>query len=387
MDGDRADAVPYWRLSTYYLFYFGSLGALVPYWGLFLQSRGFDAIAIGELMAILAGTKIVAPMLWGHLVDRSGRRMPLVRAATLASVLVFGLVFAADGFWTMAAAMMLFSFFWNAALPQMEAVTFNHLGAEVVRYAQIRLWGSIGFIAVVALLGMQLEHAALEVVPLWVGALFVALWASTLSVPDSAPPRAPGVAPSLRGLLREPEVKAFFLACFLMQLSHGSYYAFYSIHLEAAGYSSTAVGALWAWGVVAEVLVFLVMHRLLLAFGARRVLLWSLGLAVVRWLLIGGLVEVAWVQVLAQTLHAATFGTFHAAAIHLVHHYFPGRTQGRGQALYNSLSFGAGGALGSLAGGLLWEGPGPFWTFALGSAAALAGWVTVWARVDHARRY
>ncbi len=379
--------LPYWRLSAYYFFYFASLGALVPYWGLFLQSRGFQPLAIGELMATLAGTKIVAPMIWGHLVDASGRRMPLVRLATLAAVLVFGLVFAADGFWSMAAAMTLFSFFWNASLPQMEAVTFNHLGHRVVRYAQIRLWGSIGFILVVAGLGLQLEHAPLSVVPIWVGALFVLLWASSLRVPDSGPVQGDQPVQSLRGLLRRTEVQAFLGACFLMQLSHGAYYAFYSIHLKAAGYSSTAVGALWAIGVMAEVMVFLVMHRLLVRFGARRALMGSLALAAVRWLLIGAFVASPPVQVLAQTLHAATFGTFHAAAIHLVHHYFPGRTQGRGQAIYNSLSFGAGGAAGSLMGGVLWEGAGPFATFALGAVAALLGLVAVGRWVDLERRY
>ncbi|MGE5154084.1 MAG: MFS transporter [Bdellovibrio bacteriovorus] len=379
--------MPYWRLSAYYFFYFASLGALVPYWGLFLQSRGFDALAIGQLMATLTGTKIVAPLLWGHLSDRSGRRMPLVRLATLLAILVFALVFVGDSFWAMAAAMTLFSFFWNASLPQMEAVTFNHLGLKVVRYARIRLWGSIGFILVVAGLGLQLERAPLAVVPIWVAALFAALWVSTLVIPDSPPERRAGPGPSLRRLLLNVEVQAFLGACFLMQLSHGTYYAFYSIHLREAGYSSTAVGALWSLGVIAEVLVFLVMHRILTRFGARRVLLWSLGLAAVRWILIGAFVNLAWVQVLAQVLHAATFGTFHAAAIHLVHHYFPGRTQGRGQALYNSLSFGAGGAAGSLMGGVLWDGPGPLATFALGALAALLGLAILWRWVDREGRY
>ena len=377
-----ADQLPYWRLSAYYLFYFGSLGVLVPYWGLYLQSRGFDALAIGQLMATLTGTKIVAPLLWGHLSDRSGQRMPLVRGATLLAMLVFVAVFLADGFWTMAAAMILFSFFWNASLPQMEAVTFNHLGVKVVRYARIRLWGSVGFILVVVGLGLQLEHESLTIVPVWVGALFVALWISTLLIPDSAPERQTGPGPSLRGLLRRAEVQAFLGACFLMQLSHGVYYSFYSIYLRAAGYSSTAVGALWSLGVFAEVLVFLVMHRLLLRFGARQVLLWSLGLAAVRWVLIGAFVDLVWVQILAQTLHLATFGTFHAAAIHLVHHYFRGRTQGRGQALYNSLSFGAGGAAGSLMGGWFWDGPGPLATFLLAALAALLGLALLWRWVD-----
>jgi PPP family 3-phenylpropionic acid transporter len=387
MTGGGAGALPYWRLSAYYFFYFASLGVLVPYWGLYLQSRGFDALAIGQLMAILTGTKVLAPLLWGHLADLSGRRMPLVRLAALAAVLPVGLVFVADGFWAMAGAMTLFSFFWNASLPQVEAVTFNHLGPRAARYAQVRLWGSVGFILTVSGLGLQLEQSELGVVPLWVALLFAGIWLATLAVPDSPPARGDRPGLSLRQLLSRPETLAFLAACFLMQLSHGSYYAFYSIYLESAGYSSTAVGALWSLGVIAEVLVFLVMHRLLARFGARRVLLWSLALAAVRWLLIGAFVALPSVQVVAQALHAASFGTFHAAAIHLVHHYFPGRTQGRGQALYNSLSFGAGGAVGSLMGGLLWDGPGPMATFGLGALAALLGLAAAWRWVDLDRRY
>jgi MFS transporter, PPP family, 3-phenylpropionic acid transporter len=387
MTARAAAGLPYWRLSAYYLFYFAALGALVPYWGLFLQSRGFDALAVGQLMAILAITKVIAPMLWGHLVDRSGQRMPLVRQASLGAILVFGVVFIADGFWAMAAAMTLFSFFWNASLPQVEAVTFNHLGARVSRYALVRVWGSVGFILVVGVLGFQLEQAPLSIVPVWVLTLYVGVWISSLWIPDCPSATTSGPAPSLRGLLRRPEVLAFLAACFLMQLSHGTYYAFYSIHLKEAGYSTGAVGALWMLGVGAEVLVFLVMHRLLERFGARRVLIVSLALAVVRWLLIGACVEFVAIQVFAQCLHAATFGTFHAAAIHMVHHYFPGPTQGRGQAIYNSLSFGAGGALGSLIGGLVWTTPGPFAAFGVGAAAAAIGLWAVWRWVDLGHRY
>jgi PPP family 3-phenylpropionic acid transporter len=338
-------------------------------------------------MAILAGTKIVAPMVWGHIADRTGQRMPLVQWGSLAAAIAFGGVFAVQGFWGMALATTCFSFFWNAALPQMESVTFNHLGTRAARYAQVRVWGSVGFILVVGGLGLLLGRSPLSVVPIWVLALLALLWASTLAVPDSPPAQAEGPAPSLRRVLRRREVLAFFGACFLMQAGHGVYYAFYSIHLKAAGYSSPAVGALWVLGVVAEVVVFLAMHRLLARLGARLVLLWSLGLAALRWLLIGAFVDLLPVQIFAQALHAASFGTFHASAIHLVHHYFPGRTQGRGQALYNSLSFGAGGAVGSLLGGLLWSGAGPLVTFGAGALAALAGLAAAWHWVDRGRRY
>ncbi len=144
-----------------------------------------------------------------------------------------------------------------------------------------------------------------------------------------------------------------------MQASHSAYYAFYSIFMQQHGYSSSAIGQLWALGVIAEVLVFLVMHRLLARWGARLVLFASLSIAVLRWLLVGSAPETLGLVLFSQTMHAATFGTFHASAIHLVHHFFVGRHQGRGQALYSSVSFGAGGAMGSLLSGYLWTSIGP----------------------------
>jgi PPP family 3-phenylpropionic acid transporter len=378
--------MPYARLSSYYFFHFAALGALVPYWGPYLLERGFAPAAIGVLMAILMGTKIVAPNVWGLLADRAGQRMPIVRLGALLALVCLVPVFWAGGFWTMALVMAAFSFFWNAPLPLMEAVTFNHLGARVNRYASVRVWGSIGFIVTVLLLGWWQEGAGSGVVPVAVLVLFAGVWASCLLIPDRGQAHGDHAHLSLRRLLVRPEILAFLAACLLMQASHGAYYAFYSIHLEAHGYGDTAVGALWALGVGIEVLVFVNMHRLLTHFGARRLLLASLLLAVLRWLLIGAFVDILAVQLLAQSLHAATFGAFHASAIHLAHHYFPGATQGRGQALYNSVSFGVGGAMGSLIAGSLWVPAGAMVTFAVASGLAGLGFVAA-LRVDRDGRY
>jgi len=379
--------MPYWRLSSFYFFYFASVGALIPFWGLYLKDRGFSALAIGQLMAILMATKIVAPNVWGWIADSTGERLSIVRVASLLSLLVFVGIFAVKGFVGIALVMVVFSFFWNASLPQMEAITFNHLGPAVHRYATIRLWGSIGFILVVLALGIALERTGTGVVPALVLALFAGIWISTLRIPDPGRPPLGTQSPSVLSVLGRPEVLGLLAACFLMQASHATFYVFYSIYLTEGGYSTTAVGALVAWGVVLETLAFLRMHRLLERFGARSVLLASLGLAVLRWLLTGGFPASLPAQVLAQSLHAVTFGTFHAAAIHLIHHYFRGRTQGRGQALYNSLSFGAGGAAGSLTTGLLWSSAGPGSSFGLSALIAALGWFAVWGWVDPKRRY
>ena len=365
--------MPYWRLSGFYFFYFALLGALVPYWGLFLRERGFDAVAIGELMAILMATKLVAPNIWGWLGDHLGRRMLIVRLASIVSVMVFAAMYWADSFWSIALVMTLYSFFWNASLPQFEVVTFTYLKERVSRYAQIRVWGSVGFIVTVIVLGALIEAHDAEVVLPSVLAIFVTIWLSSLLVKDPDPEPHPHEQPPLRAILKKPAIVGFFIAVFLMQASHGPYYAFYSIYLKDYGYSETLIGQFWALGVLAEVALFVVMHRLLEHHGARKVLIASLVLAALRWLLIGEFADSLWVLLFAQLLHAATFGTFHAASIHLVHHYFRGRHQGRGQALYSSISFGAGGAVGSLASGYVWQGMGGEMTFWMAGGVAVLG--------------
>lgn len=365
----------YWRLSGFYLFYFASLGALVPYWSLYLQSVGFDAPQIGNLMAITMATKIVAPNVWGWIADRSGRRMGIIRLATLLAALCFAGVFFGQGFWWLALVMMGFSFFWNAALPQFEAATMSHLAVDVHRYSNIRLWGSIGFIVAVTVLGWVLDRRGLAVLPLVVLALYVGIWLASLAAPADTGNPAVGDHTSLAQVLRRPQVLALLAVCFLMQVSHAPYYTFFTIYLGGHGYSKTLIGELWALGVVAEIGVFLVMHRWLPRFGARRLLLASLALTTVRWLLIAEFPEQLGPIVVAQTLHAASFGLFHAVAIHLIHQFFTGPHQGRGQALYSSISFGAGGAAGSVASGYLWSSAGPQWMFLCAAGVAVIAWI------------
>ena len=108
--------------------------------------------------------------------------------------------------------------------------------------------------------------------------------------------------------------------------------------------------------------------------GPRTLMLFALGATIVRWLATAYLAGVLPVIFLAQTLHMAGFGIFHAVAVVLVHRAFPGRLQGRGQALYSSLGFGLGGSLGSLAAGFAWESVGPTATYATAAVLVAMAW-------------
>ena len=384
-----ATALPAIRLSAFYLAFFAVLGVLSPYWGPYLKSRGFDAAAIGTLIALLHATKIIAPNLWGWVADHTGRRIAVIRFACLAALAGFaGVLVPGGGFAWMALVMVAFSFFWNAALPQFEANTFSHLAGRRHFYPRIRLWGTVGFMLAVLAVGEGIDRFGVQIVPAVLLGLFAALAVISLSVPQAARPAHHDVNPGLLGVLGEPRVLGLLLACFLLQVSHGPFYAFYSIYLQDNGYTATAIGALWAVALIAEIAVFLSMPRWLPRFGPRRLLTLAMLLGVVRWLLVAALPTLVVVQGIAQLLHAATYGVYHAAAISLIDRYFTGGLQGRGQALYSSMTFGAGVALGSFMAGRLWESAGGASIFVMAAGfAALAALVAAIAVPARARLY
>ncbi|MBD9578466.1 MFS transporter [Pseudomonas sp. PDM23] len=375
--------VPYWRLSSFYFFYFCLLGGTAPFLALYFHHLGFSSARIGELVAIPMLMRCVAPNLWGWLGDRSGQRLAIVRFGAVCTALCFAGIFLGQSYAWLALIMAGHAFFWHAVLPQFEVITLAHLSGRTESYSRIRLWGSIGFICTVVGLGWLFEFASLDAYPLALLAIMLGIVGASWWVPNAQPPARQDAA-SAGGFLQQllkPGVLAFYLCVCLMQLSHGPYYTFLTLHLEAFGYARGLIGQLWALGVVAEVLLFLVMPRLLKRFSLRQVLVASFLLAALRWLLLGTLAGHLLVLLFAQLLHAATFGSFHAAAIHFVQRSFQARQQGQGQALYAALA-GTGGALGALYSGYSWGSLGPAWTFSIASIAALAAAFIIWTRLN-----
>lgn len=373
-------------MSSFYLFYFALLGSTAPFLALYFDHLGFSSARIGELVAIPMLMRCVAPNIWGWLGDYTGRRLAIVRFGAICTLLTFSLILFDKSYAWLAMVMALHAFFWHAVLPQFEVITLAHLRGQTARYSQVRLWGSIGFILTVVALGRLFEGFSLDVYPQALLLIMAGIVASSWWVPNAQP------APSIHRLagggflkqLTSPGVLAFYASVALMQLSHGPYYTFLTLHLEHLGYSRGFIGLLWALGVVAEVLMFLSMSRILTRFSVRHVLLVSFLLAALRWVLLGNFAEHLPVLVFAQILHAATFGSFHAAAIHFVQRSFGPEQQGQGQALYAALA-GTGGALGALYSGYSWNVLGPNWTFSIASLAALAAAVMIATRMKEDR--
>ena len=376
--------LPYWRLSLYYFFYFAFIGVFSPYFTLYLQGLSLSATDIALLMSQMQLMRLLAPTFWGWLADKRGRRVDIIRLSALCASVGFTGFFLTDNFLLMFVPMTLMAFFWSASLPLVESLTFAHLGAQHHRYSQIRVWGSVGFIVAVLLGGLLLDALPISDVPAMVFVVLIGILIMAFKVPEGLPIPRSGAAEaadealaSLGSVMRERRVWMLLLACFLMSSAHGVYYVFYSIHLDALGYSKGMIGLLWSLGVLVEIGLFMIMAPLMKRYSLRALLLATYAVAIVRFLFIGWGGESLVLLLIAQTMHGVTFGVHHAAAIAAVNQWFPGHIHARGQALYSSLSFGGGGLFGGIVSGLVWEPLGAGWAFTLGSVFALAGWICI----------
>lgn len=352
---------------------------MVPYWGVYLKSLGYSSQDVGIIGAIILATRIIAPNFWGWLADRTQKRLQIIRIGSLAACVCFAGVFVDQTFAWLVLAVSTYTFFWHAVLPQFEVITLTYLAREHHRYGQIRLWGSIGFIVAVLALGWLFDIISVHYLPVFILTFLLLIGLSSISLKPIAPLDHSGAARGFRQIITQPTMLCFLLMSFLLQLSHGPYYTFYSLYLiDNHGYSSTVTGLLWALGVLAEVAIFIVMHRLLRRFSLRNLLLTVLALTTVRWWIIAAFAEHWMLLLFAQLLHAGSFGVAHAVSMEMVRRYFGTAHQSQGQALYSSLSFGAGGALGALLGGIFWDQSAALTFYFCGLCALLAFFIAYW---------
>jgi PPP family 3-phenylpropionic acid transporter len=352
--------------------YYGYIGVFSPYASLFFAHKGMSAPQIGVLMSMMQVMRIFGPAAWGWLADRSRRRVLVLRmAAAGALAACCGLLFG-HGFVWFFAVMVTINTFTSAQGPLSEALMLSAMRGDLTYYGKLRLWGSVGFIAAVTAAGELLDRFGIVNMP-WValGLLFMVLYASLCmrETPYGEPDKD---APSVAQLMARPEVMAFFTSTFLMIGAHAALYVFYSLYLSRLGYSNTVIGMMWSLGVLAEIAFFYYQAPIFRRLGVRTLMLGCLLVAVARFLLIGLYAESLLLLVLAQVLHAATFGTHHSASVAMLQRWFGGPLQAQGQALYISISYGLGGTLGGLALSAAWDAFGPRSVFIFAAAASLA---------------
>jgi PPP family 3-phenylpropionic acid transporter len=360
------------HFALFYALYFALLGCIAPFWGLYLQHLEFSASDIGLLMGMFGVVRILAPNIWAAQARHFNSTLHMIRLAGLLTVVSFTLVFVARDLVWVAVVMVAYGFFWAAMLPQYEALCMESLGNQLDRYSRVRLWGSLGFVITVGVLGAVFDQWGIVLLPVIMWILMVLITVNTWLVSQDKQPKEQVLGQaSFLSLLTSKAVIGFIVVNIFLQISFGPYYTFFSIFLESAGYSASLIGVFWAIGVIAEVILFWQFGRIMHLMSWRTWIAVSLIVTGIRWALTGYLLHSVWTLILLQTLHAFSFAAMHAVSMRYIQSLFPGSLQARGQALYSSVSFGLGGAIGAFASGLLWESLGGTLVFLLAGIVSM----------------
>ena len=383
MPQTRRALLPFAALSASY---FAHIGFFNPYLPLWLKDLGLGLVAISLLTSVQAATRLFAPYIWGWFSDHTGERVKLLRlgaAVALASACLLWLPL--SPLWLGVVLFVMFTH--TSAMMPMSEAAMAHLvsqgGAfDARRYGRVRLWGSAGFLITVFVAGAWFEAFGMHQFPTMTVLGLLAVLLSAFWLPDLKDPVHPThTQAAVWPVLRQAPVRWFFASAFFHVLSHIGIYVFFSLYLDALGYSKTLIGAMWAVSVVVEIAWFFWQSRWLQRLPLTAWLVLCSGAMVLRMLLTAAWADVLLVLVLAQCLHALTFAAHHTTCVALVSHHFPARLRGRGQALYTVIAYGFPGVIGGLLGGIIserWGLASVFWASAVTSALAMAASFKVW---------
>ena len=242
-------------------------------------------------------------------------------------------------------------------MPPFDALTLARRGERKSAYGRIRVWGSVGFVLANLGFGWLLQKLGYgwlvaTLVPVF-GFLVAATWIN--DAPALAKETGGGFRTHVLPRWRERPLWIFLATALAMQLSHGAFYVFLSLHLDRHGYAPQAVGMMWSIGVIAEIGMFLVVPRLQARFSPRLLMAACFAIGSLRWVVTALLPQYPLAIGLAQLGHAFTFAAFHSASMQAISQFFPGRAGVHGQGLLYGFSSGLGGVLGALLAGALWE--------------------------------
>ena len=361
------------NFALFFFAYYGYVGVFSPYASLYFADRGLSATQIGILMSLMQVMRIFGPNVWGWVADQSRRRVLVLRLTSVAAALTFCGMFVGQSFMFFFALMVTVNLFTSAQGPISEALMLSSMRGDLTHYGRVRLWGSVGFIVLVTLSGYALDWQGIELMP-WIALLMLVMVTSvTFSLHEEPATQHAQPSNSVRELLSRKSVLSFFASTFLMIAAHSSLYVYYSLYLSDMGYSKSVIGLMWSLGVIAEILFFFYQAPLFRRFGVRKLMLFSLAIAVIRFLMIGWGAQSLAVLLVAQVLHAATFGVHHSASVATLQRWFAGSLQARGQALYISISYGLGGTVGGLLLSACWDAFGARWVYVLAAIMSLLG--------------
>ena len=379
------------RFSVYYAALFGSIGAISPFFALWLDHGGISASMIGLIVATPSVAMLFTTIALGRWADRlRDRRTAVVVANWVIFFAHVPLIFSTSP-WLLLALWCVSGIAMHAMVPATDAAALSLTARQGSDFARIRVYGSIGFIAALTLAGMLYERQgiAMFIVLLVLGNLSRLVFAYRLPViptaqsaqsmnpasVSSATPATPatsatsvalaanlagedkqappvslktesyragrgGDAPpdsDQRDPLYRPAIVLTLIGAALINASHAVFNTFGILLWTQQGLSETVSSLAVSAGVVAEVILMWRFKSLTQDISARALLIFAALCGVVRWSVLA--IEPSLPLLIAvQLLHGVTFGMMYLAGASFISRRVPESDAARGQAMLATLT-------------------------------------------------
>lgn len=347
------------RLSLFYasLCLFG--GVQLPFFPVWLKSKGLGAQEISYIIAATMFLRIVVGPVVAFIADRLGDRRRIVILLSWGSLGAVSLYLVASGFWQILIATLILMSLFPSITPLIETTAMKAAHEQGIDYGRVRLWCSITFIVASSGTGWLLEWQSASIIAVClVGAIAVNLAGAHLLAREVPQPRLAvrpgGQFRAALAFTRQPLFLIALTAASLIQSTHAVYYAFGTLNWQKLGYSSDVIGVLWGIGVVAEIILFAFSGRVVARVGAVRMMSLGAAAAVFRWTMMA-FDPPLWMLFPLQALHAFSYCAAHLGTIHFLTRATPNAFAATAQSLYAALSAGVLMGLMTLAAGSLYQ--------------------------------
>ena len=349
--------LPATRFSWLFATQFFALGAAMPFLPAAIAQGGLAPEWVGLVLAMGTAVRLAAGLASARWAEMVGTRSVLVVGSIVAGLTLPGLALV-EGVSLLLMVQLVHGVAVAPIVPLSDAAAVAEMRRRPFDYGQVRAWGSVAFIVAAVIAGQAVS---------WGGPLAalclagLALMGTGLVARGVAPAfsRREANSPSLWAPLRIPGFPRLLLSSALIQSSHAVYYGFSTLHWRAAGLSPSLIGALWAFGVLAEVLLFFFGRRAADRLGSRGLAMLAAGCGILRWSITAATDDVPTLFA-TQALHAGTFGAMHLAAIRAMAS-LPASLGAHAQSLHSALGVG-------LASGLMMLVAGPLYASLAGHA-------------------
>ncbi|ODT83749.1 MAG: hypothetical protein ABS76_02225 [Pelagibacterium sp. SCN 64-44] len=320
-----APPTPELRTTAFYFTYFMGPGAAVMFLPIWLSEKGITTEQIGIINAVPVLTILAFNLIIGRVADRARDwRQVIVIGALIAGIVPIGLLFVNE-FWGILLFWTLSSLPGGAVGPVLEAATMRMTRRNGSDFGTIRAWGTVGYMLFNGLTGFLVVWFGSGIfVPLFIGLALLRAGAALQLPAFRAPPGQPTVAAStgssasrLGEILTQPWFVLPLLGFAIVYGTHIILNAFGSLIWKEQGISEQVIGPLIALGSAAEATMMFAWKRFGGRVSARKLILVSALVSVVRWVGMA-LSPPVWVLVFLQLGQSVTFALGYLGCVHFI---------------------------------------------------------------------